>query len=88
MPRNVTLGKTIAAEIKQTSLDMEKSLGKDRTRTVDRHCSWCSYKTLCRAEFLGLDGDFVRKQEYRKKEKRVEEKAKPSQATRARVARG
>jgi len=87
MPRNRTLGKSLVEDIKQSSLIMQRDLGKDRSRTIDKHCKWCSYRTLCRAELLGLDADFVRKHDYRVKEKRVEEKTRSDQAgKRAKVA--
>jgi hypothetical protein len=40
-----------------------------RTKTIGMHCGWCDYESICRAEMLGLDVDFVRKREYDVKEK-------------------
>lgn len=37
---------------------------KDFVRTVDRHCDWCEFESLCRARMQGLDFDFVKKREY------------------------
>lgn len=88
MPRNAALGKTLASELRQTSLEMEKNLGKDRTRTIERHCKWCSYRLLCRSEMLGLDAEFVRKHDFRKKEKRNEADLKAGRKAGAKVARG
>jgi hypothetical protein len=37
---------------------------KDKIRTIDRHCSWCSYESICRAELYGGDVDFIIEREY------------------------
>lgn len=73
MPRNKVLGKRLVEEAVITGRDMAKNLGTDNTRTIDRHCNWCSFKLLCRTELLGLDADFVRKHEYKPREKIIEE---------------
>lgn len=73
MPRSTMLGKQLVEEMVTTGRDMAKNLGTDSTRTIDRHCNWCSFKLLCRTELLGLDADFVRKHDYKLREKAVEE---------------
>jgi len=44
-------------------------------RSLSRDCSWCSYYSLCQAEFRGLDADYIRKTEYTIKETYDAEKA-------------
>lgn len=48
---------TTAAEIRDFG-----HIRKDRN--PDRHCSWCDFEKLCRAEVLGLDMDFIKEREY------------------------
>ena len=33
-------------------------------RNIGRHCSWCSYQSLCRAELYGLDTTFMRSRDF------------------------
>lgn len=35
-----------------------------KPKTVGRHCSWCDFEGLCRAEAQGSDVDFIREREY------------------------
>jgi len=45
-------------------LDMRDNHGKKSMRTIERHCQWCDYEPLCKAELLGHDTKFIRKREY------------------------
>lgn len=45
-------------------LDMRDNHGKLSMRTIERHCQWCDYEPLCKAELLGHDTKFIRKREY------------------------
>jgi hypothetical protein len=37
---------------------------KSPVRTIAKHCDWCQYEPLCRAEIQGNDVDFVREHEF------------------------
>lgn len=37
---------------------------KCRTMNVERHCSWCDFEPMCRAEMTGGDVDYVKGREY------------------------
>ncbi len=41
--------------------------GKKRERNIERHCSWCDFEPICRAELSGHDADFIRRNDYREK---------------------
>lgn len=43
--------------------------GKSKDMNVERHCGWCDYEPLCRAELQGLDVEYVEQREYRKDDK-------------------
>jgi hypothetical protein len=47
-----------------TALYIQELHGKDRTRTIDLHCSYCDYEPICRAELLDLDVDYIKKASY------------------------
>lgn len=50
------------AEMLETSLEMRENTS--RVKTIDRHCDWCDYEGLCRAELQGSDVAFIREREY------------------------
>jgi hypothetical protein len=49
--------------------DMRDNHGKLKMRTIERHCSWCDFEPLCKAEMLGHDTKFIMKREYTINEK-------------------
>lgn len=56
----------LVEEAKQTALEMS-AWPKDSIfpRTMDKHCQWCDYQSICQAELQGLDAKSVRINEYR-----------------------
>jgi hypothetical protein len=46
-------------------------------KEIDKHCGWCDFEGICRAELTGGDSDFVKEKEYGRKKKR-KKKTKPS----------
>ena len=62
----------VFADFTETAREMRDLHGKRRARTVDRHCSWCDYEGLCRAELRGGDVDFLKEKDFEvsKKERR------------------
>lgn len=47
--------------------------GKCWDMNIDKHCGWCDYEGVCRAELLGDDVDFVKEREYEIKTKSRQE---------------
>ena len=45
--------------------------GKSKDMNIERHCGWCDYEPLCRAELQGLDVEYVEQREYRKDDKTI-----------------
>jgi len=37
---------------------------RNRPRSIGRHCEWCEFEPLCRAELQGSDVDFIKEHEY------------------------
>jgi hypothetical protein len=54
----------IFKDLIETASEMADSHGKLMAKTIDRHCEWCDYEALCRAELQGGDVDFLKKKEY------------------------
>lgn len=48
----------------ETSREMMDLHGKRQARTIDRHCSWCDYEPICRAELRGEDAEFIKEHDY------------------------
>lgn len=46
--------------------EMMDGEGKKKDKNIDRHCGWCDYEPICRAELQGLDVDYVKQREYTK----------------------
>ena len=53
--------------------DMRDNHGKLKMRSIDKHCQWCDYAPLCKAEMLGHDVKFLIKREYVRDEKTHED---------------
>jgi hypothetical protein len=48
----------------ETAVDIADNHGKKKARNIGRHCTWCDYEGLCRAEMQGSDVDFLIGREY------------------------
>lgn len=63
-PRNDEVIDTLFQEFMDTSHEMSALHGKSKTRSIGRHCEYCDFEGLCRAELLGHDVDFIKEREY------------------------
>lgn len=63
-PSNEEVTDTLFREFVDTSREMSELHGKSKTRNIGRHCEFCDFEGLCRAEMLGHDVDFVKEREY------------------------
>lgn len=54
----------IFADFKATVRRMADDHGRVKDMNVDRHCSWCEYEPLCRAELTGGDVEYLKQKEY------------------------
>lgn len=62
----------------ETAIEMRDNAGKRKDKNIGRHCGWCDYEPLCRAEFTGGDVDFVQSTEYVKEDPEAYRRAKRS----------
>lgn len=44
--------------------EMMRGHGKCKVKNIEKHCGWCDYNNICRAELEGSDRDFVIQKEY------------------------
>lgn len=63
-PVNTTVADKIFEDFVETAVEMRDCHDSKMGRNVGRHCSWCDYEPLCRADLTGGDVDFVRDAEF------------------------
>lgn len=51
-------------DLKETAEEMVELHGHAKSRTIDRHCSWCDFEPICRAELQGSDAEYIKEKEY------------------------
>jgi hypothetical protein len=51
-------------EFMQTAREMSELHGKSSIKNIERHCDWCDFEPICRAELQGSDVDFVKERQY------------------------
>lgn len=64
----------VHADFVETAIEMKETHGTKKAKTIDRHCDWCEYEPLCRAELTGSDINFIKKKEYTTSEQREKER--------------
>ena len=47
-----------------TAHEIQEFHGKKKAQSIGRHCSWCDYDMLCKAEATGADVDWIIDREY------------------------
>jgi hypothetical protein len=65
LPVNDTLLNKLVEEAQVTAREIKRKGGHDTTRTIDRHCDWCDYYSICQAQLRGLDDAFIRKHDFK-----------------------
>lgn len=73
MPFRATTVKLMMDDFLESARDMEKNLGVQKAKTIDRHCDWCEFEPICRAELQGSDVKYIKKKEYTTREERETE---------------
>jgi CRISPR/Cas system-associated exonuclease Cas4 (RecB family) len=71
MPKSERLNQSILKEVQYIAKRISK-IAKYPYRALDKMiCQGCSYKSLCQSELLGLDTEFILKNEYKVRAKEV-----------------
>lgn len=63
-PAKPRIMEKVFKEFFEAARDMRDNLGKKTFRHFGRHCEWCEYEGLCRAELTGGDVDFLIAKDY------------------------
>ena len=66
---NHTVVKGIMNDFKSTAREILRHGDKLCDRNLGKGCAWCDYKSLCQADLMGLDTDFIRKKQFEVVEK-------------------
>lgn len=72
-PISKTIVDSMFNEFVESSRDMMENHGKRKTKNIGRHCSWCDFQDICRAELTGADSDFIKERNYVVEEKSHED---------------
>lgn len=72
-PRKEDVINRVFEDFVATGLEMAELHGRDKTRNIELHCSFCEFEPLCRAELQGSDVDFIKEREYTVNEETDEE---------------
>lgn len=73
-PVNEEVVESIFEGFVDTAKDIADNHGKNKTRHFGRHCEWCDFEPICRAELTGADADYLREKDYYVETKEVKEK--------------
>lgn len=49
-----------------TAQEIGDNAHKSKPKTIGRHCEWCDFEPICRAELTGADDQFVKEKDYEK----------------------
>lgn len=64
LPLSKAVTENMLEETVTTAKEIRRRAGKDNTRTIAQHCGWCEFSDGCRAEFTGLDADYIWKHNF------------------------
>ena len=63
-PRNDEVIDSIWNDFLSTAQDIADNPKPTPVKNIGRHCDWCDFEPLCRAELTGGDVDFLKEREY------------------------
>lgn len=63
-PVNETIFEKIFDGFLDSAREMSEHHGRKKDMNIGRHCEWCDYEPICRAELTGGDVDFVKEREF------------------------
>lgn len=63
-PINHTVVDNIFSGFVDSAIEMQENHGRKKDMNLGRHCEWCEYEPICRAELTGSDVDWVKEKEF------------------------
>ena len=73
LPFNQSVVESVVRDFHETVSEIIHLGDKAKSRTTDKHCSWCNYRDICQAELMGLDVDFIMNKNFKEREDAGEE---------------
>lgn len=67
---NKNVVKQIMGDTLSTATEILNWGNSCKDRNLSKDCGWCSYKSICQAELMGLDVDYIIKAEYELREEK------------------
>lgn len=58
----------VYSDFLETAREMRAAHGRSKAKTIDRHCDWCEYEPICRAELRLGDVDYIKEKDYEVRE--------------------
>jgi hypothetical protein len=68
-PTKPKLVDSVFRDFVETAKEMRELSEKVKAKTIGRHCEWCEFEPICRAELTGADADFVKKARFTQESK-------------------
>lgn len=87
-PINATVFKSIFSGFVDSAKEMRKYHGVKKDKNFGRHCDWCNYESICRAELTGGDVDFVKEKHYTHEDPESHRRTRRQQGTQRTAAEG
>lgn len=63
-PTKPELVDKVFADFIETLREMRDLHGRSKAKNIDRHCDWCEFEPICRAELRGGDADFIKEKYF------------------------
>ena len=63
-PVNTSVVDSVFEDFKFSILEMIDGHEKCKDKNIEKHCGWCDYNALCRAELEGNDVDYLKQKDY------------------------
>ena len=73
-PTKPDLVDKVFSDFTETLREMRDMHGRSKAKNIDRHCDWCEFEPICRAELRGDDADYIKEKQFN-----VHEDEKPPQ---------
>ena len=75
-PLNKTVRNELFEDFKVSAREIAEHDPNTRCpKTIDRHCMWCDFEKICRAELTGSDVDFIKQKEFVKDDYQAKKKS-------------
>lgn len=63
-PVKPEVSKAVFSDFIASAVEMRELHGKVKEKNIERHCTWCDFEPLCRAQMQGNDFDYIKEREY------------------------